>query len=139
MAQAIKPYKWAVTKRGTGMWGLAREGRGDAGTWDVGTRGLGDVGTWERGDVEKWRSGDVGARGRGDAGRGNVKHGDRIFSFPVWTVKYKKTLYLGELLRLYNEENSIGILLLAVRWMLSQRRGFSRQKLQNSDITPFPI
>ena len=62
----------AVTKSGTGNWGLGR------GTWDVGlgTWGRGDVGTWARGDARTRggedtgtrRRGDVGTRGRGESG-----------------------------------------------------------------------
>ena len=58
----------AVTKSGTGTWGLGR------GTWDVGrwTRGRRDAGTRGRGDAETWGPGDVGhehARGLEDVGR----------------------------------------------------------------------
>ena len=78
--------------------------------------------------------GDAGTRGRGD-----VEHEDMSFSFPFWTVKYKKTLYLGELWRLHKEENSPRILLFAVRWMLSQRRGFSwSKKKTNLWVTIIP-
>ena len=50
----------AVTKSGTGTWGLGRGTRvwdvgrvgWDSGTWDVRTWGCGDVGTWDSG---MWR------------------------------------------------------------------------------------
>ena len=52
----------AVTKSGTGPWGL--------GDWNVGrgTRGRGDAGTWGRGDSGTRGRRDVGTRGRGDVG-----------------------------------------------------------------------
>ena len=65
----------AVTKSGTGTWGLGRGTRvWDVGRvgWDVGTWGRGDVGTWGRGDVGTWGRGDVGTWGRGDVGTWDV-------------------------------------------------------------------
>ena len=58
-------YSWvfkAVTKSGTGTWGLGRGTR----VWDVGRVGW-DVGTWGRGT---WGRGDVG---RGTWGRGEAQ------------------------------------------------------------------
>ena len=55
----------AVTKSGTGTWGLGRGTR----VWDVGRVGW-DVGTWGRGDVGTWGRGtwDVGTRDVGTWG-----------------------------------------------------------------------
>ena len=83
----------AVTKSGTGTWGLGRGTRvwdvgrvgWDVGTWgrgDAGTRGRGDVGTWGRGDVGTWGRGDVGTWGRGDVGRGTWGRGVRKRRLP---------------------------------------------------------
>ena len=66
--------KAAVTKSGTGTWGLGRGTR----VWDVGRVGW-DVGTWGRGDLGTWGRGDVGTWGRGtwDVGRGDGDVGMR--------------------------------------------------------------
>ncbi|KAL9963198.1 hypothetical protein ACROYT_G032376 [Oculina patagonica] len=66
----------AVTKSGTGTWGLGRGTRvwdvgrvgWDSGTWDVGTWGRGDAGTWGREDSGTW-------------GRGRIKKGQN-YIFP---------------------------------------------------------
>ena len=87
---------------GTGTRGRGDVGLGDVGLGDMRTRGLGDAGTW----------------GRGTQGLGDVVTRDGA----TWNTGI-------ELLRLHKEENSFGTLLLAVRWVLSQRRYFSWEKL----------
>ena len=61
LRNVLSHFSMAVTKSGTGTWGLGR-GRRDVGR---GTRGRGDAGTW-----------DVGTRERGTRGRRDVGCGD---------------------------------------------------------------
>jgi len=90
----------AVTKSGTGTWGLGRGawdvGRGDAGTrgrGDAGTRGRGDAGTRGRGDAGTWGCGHSGNWGVGTGGRD--KHTSRDFCAEFLKYNFRRSSDMG--------------------------------------------